>query len=102
MAVRSMRGCAVVPFGGVRIDRKTRWGNPFTMAHESEREGVLSRYRACVTEEIRLGRISREDLAALHGKDLYCWCSPKACHGNILAELAAWAAGEAEGRGWPP
>jgi hypothetical protein len=29
-----------------------------------------------------------EHLYTLRGKVLGCWCSPKACHGDVLAELA--------------
>ena len=32
-----------------------------------------------------------EELAGLHGKDLYCWCHPFACHGDILEKAAEWA-----------
>ena len=35
---------------------------------------------------------TRPDLLArlgeLRGKRLACWCAPKSCHGDVLAELA--------------
>lgn len=30
-----------------------------------------------------------EDLGELVGKRLACWCAPRACHGDVLAELVA-------------
>ncbi|WP_245303774.1 DUF4326 domain-containing protein [Pseudorhodoplanes sinuspersici] len=27
-------------------------------------------------------------LHELEGKDLVCWCSPEACHGDVLLKLA--------------
>ena len=31
------------------------------------------------------------DLAALHGKDLVCFCAPCQCHGHTLEKAAEWA-----------
>lgn len=92
--VKSLRGGAVVPPGEVRIDRKTPWGNPFTMKSEAERASVIERYRTWLWEEIRSGRIPLEHLAALEGKTLWCWCAPLPCHGHVLAAAALWAAEE--------
>jgi hypothetical protein len=75
----------------VRIDRKTRWGNPFPMRSEKDRARVIAQYRDWLWEEIKAGRITLEDLAALHGRRLACHCAPKACHGDVLAAAAAWA-----------
>jgi len=37
VAVRSLRGLKdVIPVGSIRIDRKSRWGNPFKMDCEAE------------------------------------------------------------------
>lgn len=29
-----------------------------------------------------------KQLRELKGKTIACWCSPKKCHGDVLAELA--------------
>jgi hypothetical protein len=72
----------------VRIDRATKWGNPYRIppegrTPENERE-ILGKYEAHVR--------SRPDLMAalpeLRGKVLGCWCAPRACHGDVLARLA--------------
>lgn len=68
----------------VRIDRATKWGNPFRIGPDGTREEVIEKYREWIK--------TRPDLlASLHelkGKRLGCWCKPQACHGDVLAELA--------------
>lgn len=75
----------------VRIDRKTRWGNPFPMKSESDRARVIAQYREWLWQQIKDKRITLEDLADLRGKRLACHCAPKACHGDVLAAAAEWA-----------
>ena len=75
----------------VRIDRRTRWGNPFRMRRESDRAEVIVRYREHLEAEITAGRITADGLVELHGKRLGCWCAPKPCHGDVLAEFAEHA-----------
>ena len=68
----------------VYIGRPSAFGNPFVMGRDGTRDEVIAKYRAYL--------LSRPDLLArlpeLRGKVLGCWCSPKACHGDILAEMA--------------
>lgn len=75
----------------VRVDRKTRWGNPFFMRDESQRAQVVADHKAWLWAEIRAGRVAIEDLAALHNKRLGCHCAPRACHADTLTQAAAWA-----------
>lgn len=95
MAIKNLRDVnGVVPVGAVRIDRKSRWGNPFHMEGEHTRDLVIEQYRRWLWDQIREGKIDIFDLAKLEGKDLYCWCAPKRCHGEVLAKAAQWAATE--------
>ena len=75
----------------VRIDRKTRWGNPYVLGRDGTRADVIEKYRAWLWGEIRAGRVALEDLAALADKRLACHCAPERCHGDVLAEAARWA-----------
>lgn len=75
----------------VLIMRPTRWGNPFVAGRDGTREQVIRKYAAWLVEELRAGRVTIEELAALHGKTLVCGCKPLACHGDVLAAAAAWA-----------
>ena len=77
----------------VLIDRRTKWGNPFTIGKDGSREEVIARYRAELWRRIRAGEVSLEELAELDGCWLACWCEPLPCHGDVLARAAEWAAG---------
>ncbi len=76
----------------VRIDRATRWGNPFVIGRDGSRAEVIEKYRERLSSEIRAGRVPLDDLAALDGRRLACWCAPEPCHGDVLAAVARWAA----------
>lgn len=78
----------------VLIDRSTKWGNPFTHLQISEtkaqfqvktREEAIESYRKWITEGE--GQYLLKDLHELKDKTLGCWCRPKSCHGDVLAEL---------------
>jgi hypothetical protein len=81
---------------GVYIGRPSRWGNPFMLGGDGDRDTVIELYRQHLWEAIKAGRVSLEDLAALDGQTLICWCAPQACHGDVLARAAAWARKELE------
>ena len=68
----------------VRVDRRSRWGNPFLIPRDGDRDQVIAAYRAHLLSDPELV----DDVHELRGKILGCWCSPKACHGDILAEAA--------------
>ena len=57
--------------GTVRIDRRSQWGNRFRIGPDEPRDEVIARYRA---------EVGLDELAALHGKPLACWCAPR--HGR--------------------
>ena len=77
--------------GAVRIDRRTKWGNPYRIG-PATREEVIALYRTELWRRIRAGELSLEELASLHGKTLACHCAPLPCHGEVLARAATWAA----------
>lgn len=83
-----------VPAGAVYIGRGSRWGNPFVMRHEGERDLVCEQYRQHLWKQVQEGVVALTDLAQLHGKDLVCFCAPKRCHGDILEQAAEWAVNE--------
>ena len=79
------------PPDAIRIDRQTRWGNPFVIGKDGSREEVIAKYRDHLWSQIRTEKLSLDDLAGLHGKSLACHCAPQPCHGDVLAKAAAWA-----------
>ncbi len=79
-----------VPYN-VYIGRGSKWGNPFSHMENTQaqfkvktREEAVEKYRGWILTQPHL----LEDLHELKGKTLCCFCKPKACHGDILAELA--------------
>lgn len=69
----------------VYIGRPSKWGNPFEIGKDGDRFEVLKKYKEWIVEQPGL----MADLHELDGKVLGCWCRPKPCHGNILADLVA-------------
>lgn len=95
-----------MPPNTVKVDRSTRWGNPFHVGDPVCMDGIsvdyhltaeqavwefriwvtggqslpVYRRRPLTTDEIRRG---------LRGKNLACWCAPgKPCHADVLLEIA--------------
>ena len=92
--------------GDVRCDRETKWGNPFIMYEEKDRDRVCDLHqeyfdaittpgnKALVAMMLRIGglteyQVSRWmektggylDISELfEAKRLMCWCDPKRCH----------------------
>ena len=80
----------------VRIDRKTDWGSPFPLRDRNdpdERREVVEQYRSYLANAIDSGKVDLDRLARLDGKQLACHCAPQPCHGDVLSQAAAWAAG---------
>lgn len=73
------------PPGAVYIGRPSPWGNPFAIGRDGDRDAVMARYMAWLSETPELVDRARRELA---GKDLVCWCAPAACHGHVLRDLA--------------
>ncbi len=69
----------------VRIDRKTKWGNPFVIGKHGTREEVIAKYEAWLRSKPDLMLAVKLELA---GKDLLCWCAPLPCHGDVLLRIA--------------
>lgn len=77
----------------VYIGRPSKWGNCFTHLKHlggptvivDTREEAVSRYEEWLREQPDLMlEVKRE----LKGKVLGCWCSPLACHGEVLVRIA--------------
>jgi len=69
----------------VYIGRPGPWGNPFHIGEHGTREEVVEKYAEWLLTQPELVAKVKSDLK---GKVLGCWCAPKLCHGDILAEIA--------------
>ena len=84
---------ALLKRGLVRVDRQTPWGNRYPIGKRcGSRADVIERYRQDLWRRIRSGEMPLEELAALANRELGCWCAPRACHAEVLARAAIWAA----------
>jgi hypothetical protein len=73
-----------VPEGAVYVGRGSKWGNPFMIGKDGNRETVILKYKLWLRRQASL----LEALGELRGKDLVCYCAPKSCHADHLLELA--------------
>jgi hypothetical protein len=67
------------------IGRPSKWGNPFVIGKDGSRSMVLAKYAHFLYGNKELMDAARVELS---GKNLVCYCSPKACHGDFLLEVA--------------
>jgi len=67
------------------------WANPFKIDNNLSRDHAINLYRDYITDKLRSGQISRNELENLRGKKLGCWCKEKGqntpCHGDVLIDL---------------
>jgi len=77
------------------IDRRSRFGNPFTLVEDGgeieSRERSVALYegwfRGNLVENDRFAHAVQE----LYGERLGCWCLPQQCHGEVILEYLAAA-----------
>lgn len=91
--VISVRGMPALPSNAIYIGRRmarrfpaSAWGNPYPARRGGQgRDEAIRLYRSYITPRLISGELP---LMRLRGKDLACWCAPKACHGDYLLALA--------------
>lgn len=87
-----------MPPNTVKVDRKTKWGNPWRVgephcpnaaeAVRMFRSRFIGEYARPMPPESHLGWIAA-NIEQLRGKNLACWCKPhQPCHADVLLELA--------------
>lgn len=85
---------AVNGLPATKVDRATKWGNPFVVGRpDPRRPGAIVKDRAeavaLYPKHIpSLKRICEDARAALRGRNLACWCAlGEPCHADVLLEL---------------
>jgi hypothetical protein len=66
----------------VYIGRGSKWGNPFIIGTDGDREEVIKKYKEYILKNEAL-----KDIEELRDKVLGCYCHPLPCHGDVLIEL---------------
>ena len=74
-----------IPPEAVYVGRPSKWGNPFVVDRDGNREEVIARYADWLDGMVHNNLLNLDEL---QGKDLVCWCAPLPCHADILLELA--------------
>lgn len=81
-----------VPANAIYVGRPTVWGNPFSHRPGTRagvkvdtREDAVAKYKEWILRHHDLVNLAKIDLK---GMDLVCWCAPKACHADVLLEVA--------------
>jgi len=69
----------------VRIDRSSKYGNPFLLGVDGNRDEVCDAFES---HYLPYKPSIQKDLNILRGKVLICHCYPERCHGNYLCDLA--------------
>jgi len=76
-----------MPANTVKVDRATKWGNPFKQAWFTRQQQVAAYYEWFNCSDSMYGK--PPDVSALRGKDLACWCPlSEPCHADVLLEIA--------------
>jgi len=79
----------------VYIGRGSKWGNPYTIGRDGNRDEVCDKYVSWFfTQQVCDKYVSWfftqpqliASLPELAGKTLGCFCKPKRCHGDFLVE----------------
>jgi hypothetical protein len=88
-----------MPPNTVKVDRTSRWGNPYRVGDTVHRGPAYSGRDEVVRDAAHAVQLFRQwlftqqraaDLVPqLRGKNLACWCRPgEPCHADVLLELA--------------
>ncbi|MFA5404550.1 MAG: DUF4326 domain-containing protein [Ignavibacteria bacterium] len=74
-----------IPKDAVYIGRGSKWGNPFKIGIDGDRDEVIAKYEKWFIEDP--SRVNEAKIE-LRGKNLVCYCAPQKCHGDFLLKLA--------------
>jgi hypothetical protein len=67
------------------------FGNPFRTGSGISREDAVQKFQKYFTERIQKDSEFKRRVLALKGKRLGCFCKPKGCHGDVIADwLTKW------------
>lgn len=91
-----------MPPDTLKVDRTTKWGNPFAVGPGRTQEKCVDLYKKLLAGFIPLLAtpdyktleaylaFATANISELHGKNLACWCKlGTPCHADVLLEVAA-------------
>ena len=76
-----------MPPDTVKVDRATRWGNPFVAESPAQIPAAVAQYREWIVQPAQAALLAAAR-NVLRGKHLACWCGLDGpCHADVLLEL---------------
>lgn len=75
--------CKKEPYD-VYCGRPSKYGNPFILGKDGNRQEVIEKYREWLIKQPLLIEEMKKELK---GKVLGCWCKPQPCHCDIIIEI---------------
>jgi len=74
-----------MPENAIYVGRPSKYGNPFKVEREEQREAAIRMYERHLRNELIK---DPHFLDPLKGKDLACWCPlHKPCHADVILKL---------------
>ena len=64
-------------------------GNPYPLddpKDDEKRREVIEQYRVWFLQQVEHDEAFRDAVEAVRGRDLGCWCAPRACHADVIIE----------------
>lgn len=74
-----------MPANTIYVGRPTKFGNPFPVESECQRDAAIRRYECHLRNELIDNPYFLDELK---GHDLACWCPlNKACHADVILKI---------------
>lgn len=89
-----------MPTNTVKVDRSTKWGNPFIVRKHGTRKECVEKFILLCAGNLILSddnmdqqdffrAVLHDDIHELKGKNLACWCNHSGpCHADVLLLIA--------------
>jgi len=90
-----------MPPNTVKVDRTTKWGNPFRPNRRQDRDYCVTLFSYLMSgllcfsgdpsldEQSAYRKMVSDCIGELRGKNLACWCRlDQACHADVLLKMA--------------
>lgn len=77
----------------MRIDRKTKWGNPHPIGwcricqRKHDRREAITRFEDDLFDDALDITVDDVEQEMAHVEGLGCWCAPEPCHGDVYSTI---------------
>lgn len=64
----------------------SEFGNPYRIGRDGSRAEVITKFKKYFLNKITLDKEFRQRVQELKSKKLGCFCTPRACHADVIAD----------------